>query len=55
MDHVWGEEIDMLSNTVNMVISSLRRKLRQFSEKEFIYSVHGLGYKFETEAIKKYE
>lgn len=47
MDHVWGEEIDSFSNTINMVISSLRKKLSQLSENDFIQSVHGLGYKFE--------
>lgn len=49
MDHVWGEDIDMFSNSVNMVVSSLRKKLRQLSEVKFINSVHGLGYKFEVQ------
>lgn len=48
MDHVWGNEIDLFSNTVNMVISSLRRKLNQLSGNEFIRSVHGLGYQFKN-------
>ena len=48
MDHVWGDEIDLLSNTVSMVISSLRGKLKKISTDNFIRSVHGLGYKFEA-------
>lgn len=46
MDHVWGDELNPFSNNVNMVISSLRAKLRQLTSEEFIYSVQGLGYKF---------
>lgn len=49
MDHVWGEEINPFSNTVNMVISSLRRKLGRLSSNRLIHSVHGLGYKFELQ------
>ncbi len=46
MDHVWGDELDPFSNTVNMVVSSLRKKLALVSSKALIDSVHGLGYKF---------
>ena len=49
MDHVWGEGIDLFSNTVNTIVSSLRKKIRQLSKKDFIKSVHGLGYKLELE------
>lgn len=52
MDHVWGEEINPFSNTVNMVISSLRRKLGRLSSNRLIHPVHGLGYKFEVERKK---
>jgi len=48
MDHGWGQEIDPFSNTVNMMISSLRKKLRQLTSHQFIHSVHGLGYKLEV-------
>src|SRR3989344_1109809 len=46
MDHVWGDELDPFSNTVNMVVSSLRKKRALVSSKALIDSVHGLGYKF---------
>lgn len=48
MDHVWGEELDPFSNTVNMVVSAVRKKLKKVTGKNFIESVHGLGYKFEN-------
>lgn len=55
MDHVWGDDIDLLSNTPNMVISSLRRKLERLSGRNFIQSVYGLGYKFEIEGLNSRE
>ncbi len=55
MDHVWGDDIDLLSNMPNMVISSLRRKLERLSRRNFIQSVHGLGYKFEIEGLSSRE
>jgi two-component system OmpR family response regulator len=48
MDHVWGSNLDSFSRTLDMVISSLRRKLKKISPKKFIQSVHGLGYRLET-------
>jgi len=48
MDHIWGEDIDPFSNTVNMVIASLREKLGRLIKTKFIHSIHGLGYKFEA-------
>lgn len=53
MDHVWGEDIDVFSNTVNMVISFLRKKLQKLSAEKFIHSVHGLGYKFEVNTTRE--
>ena len=55
MDHVWGDDIDLLSNMPNMVISSLRRKLERLSGRNFIQSVYGLGYKFEIEGLNSRE
>lgn len=46
MDHVWGDDLDVFSNTVNMVISSLRKKLSLVTSKKYIQSVHGVGYRF---------
>lgn len=49
LDHVWGNDINPFSNVVNVVISSLRKKLQHLSGQNFIDSVHGLGYKFKHE------
>jgi DNA-binding response OmpR family regulator len=45
MDHVWGNQIDSFSKSVNVVVASLRKKVKKLSSKKYILSVHGLGYK----------
>lgn len=47
LEGVWGDEANIFSNTVNITISNLRKKLASVSKKKFIHSVHGLGYKFD--------
>lgn len=44
--HVWKEEIGIPDNAVQCVISSLRRKLRKYTDQEYIQTVWGIGYKF---------
>ena len=39
-------EADDINNAVQCVISSLRRKLRKCTAKEYIQTVRGVGYKF---------
>ena len=39
-------EADDINNAVQCVISSLRRKLRKCTDKEYIQTVWGIGYKF---------
>ena len=43
---VWKEETESYENAVQCVISSLRRKLRKYTDKEYIQTVWGVGYKF---------
>ncbi len=47
LDHVWGSEIDSLSNVVDVYIGYLRKKIdRAFpNEKTLIKTYKGLGYK----------
>lgn len=47
--HVWNYDADILPNTVEVYIRNLRLKIdHQFpSEKPFIYTVRGFGYKLE--------
>ncbi len=49
MDHVWGSSMNVFSNTVNMMIGFLRKKLKQLAAEDLIQSVHGLGYKLEVQ------
>ena len=44
--HIWKEEISILDNAVQCVISSLRRKLKKYTDTEYIQTVWGIGYKF---------
>ena len=49
LEHVWDMNADPFSNTVEAHILSLRRKLDADDGKKLIYTVHGLGYKIDTE------
>ena len=46
---VWNEEPLDADNAVYCVISSIRKKLRKFTTKEYIQTVWGVGYKFNSE------
>ena len=43
--HVWGEEYFGDDNTVNVHISNLRAKLGRVSDREYIKTVWGIGFK----------
>lgn len=44
MTHVWDEEIDLFSNTVDVHIRYLRRKIDEHHKQRLIYTVRGKGY-----------
>ena len=44
---VWKEETESYENAVQCIISGLRKKLKKYSNKEYIRTVRGVGYKFE--------
>lgn len=46
LNHVWGEDIDMFSDTVKTHIKTLRKKIDQ--KKEFIKTYRGKGYLIEN-------
>ncbi len=48
LEHVWDMNADPFSNTVEAHVLSLRRKI-DAGGKKLIYTVHGLGYKIDTE------
>lgn len=48
-EHVWDMNIDPVSNTIEMHILNLRKKLEQSNKKRLIHSIPGRGYKIDTE------
>ena len=49
--HVWGEDyIDITAKTIHNLMSRLRQKLQVTSDTcEYIFSIRGIGYKFDSE------
>ncbi|MBT7736351.1 winged helix-turn-helix transcriptional regulator [Candidatus Peregrinibacteria bacterium] len=47
LEEVWDRNIFCPTNTVDVHVSSLRRKLNGFDAKEKIRTVHSIGYMFE--------
>jgi two-component system OmpR family response regulator len=45
LDHVWDTDVDQLTNTVDVHVSLLRRKVDRGSDEKLITTVHGCGYK----------
>lgn len=45
---VWKETPVSIDNTVMCLLSELRRKLTLYSKKEYIHTVRGVGYKFQS-------
>ena len=47
LEHVWDINTDPFTNTVEVHILFLRRKLDEGFKRKLIKTVHGYGYKFE--------
>lgn len=47
-EHIWDNNPQLNSNTVDAHICNLRRKIRQLTQKNYIQTVYGLGYKLVT-------
>jgi DNA-binding response OmpR family regulator len=45
LEHVWGEDADIFTNTIETHVLNLRRKIGQNDKKEFICTIPGMGYK----------
>lgn len=43
-EHVWGSSFDSFTNTVDVYISKLRKKIDQEADKKLIHTVRGIGY-----------
>lgn len=46
LEEVWDQNIFCNTNTIDVHVSALRKKLRVFSSTEFIKTVHCIGYVF---------
>ncbi|MFH1047105.1 MAG: response regulator transcription factor [Patescibacteria group bacterium] len=49
LEHVWDMDADPFSNTIEAHVMSLRRKIDIEGHHKLIQTVHGLGYKIDTE------
>ena len=48
LDHVWDTDVDQLTNTVDVHVSFLRRKLDRDADEKLITTMHGYGYKLQA-------
>jgi len=48
MEHIWNDEIDPFSNTIEAHILNLRKKIEGVSKRKLIHTVPGRGYKIES-------
>ena len=51
-EHVWGKDDYYNSNTIDVHIRRLRKKLKQYSKADYIRSIYGLGYRTEIIGVK---
>lgn len=54
LENVWDMNIDPFTNTVDVHIRFLRKKVDVGNRDKLIHTVHGIGYKFEKEVKKIY-
>lgn len=47
MEHVWNEDSDPFSNTIEAHIMNLRKKIRGGNQRKLIHNIPGRGYKIE--------
>ncbi len=52
MEHVWNEDIDPFSNTIEAHIANLRKKIDSTTKHKLIHTVPGRGYKIEPRGRK---
>jgi DNA-binding response OmpR family regulator len=52
LDQVWGTKTDVVADTVRSNIKTLRRKIDTPGKPSLIVTVHGIGYKIETQTIQ---
>ena len=47
-EHVWNEQMEIMSNVIDVHIKEIRRKLAQLGAEQVIVTVRGAGYRIET-------
>jgi DNA-binding response OmpR family regulator len=47
-EHVWNEQMEIMSNVIDVHIKEIRRKLAQLRAEQVIVTVRGTGYRIET-------
>jgi len=50
-EKVWGINFDTHTNFVNVYISYLRKKIKDYTKYDYIQTVRGEGFMFSTESI----
>lgn len=44
IEHIWGEDASMFSNSIKVHVSNLRKKLSEYSDSDIISNIRGAGY-----------
>ncbi len=44
IEHIWGDDASMFSNSIKVHVSNLRKKLAEYSDKDIISNIRGAGY-----------
>ena len=48
MEHIWGSDLDRLSNVIDVYIRNIRRKIEQYTSEQLIKTIRGKGYVLES-------
>lgn len=49
MEHVWGEEVNLFTDSIKVHVSNIRKKLRVATGEEYVCTVRGSGYRINKE------
>lgn len=55
LEHVWNDEIDPFSNTIESHILNLRKKIDSSPRKKLIHTIPGRGYKIDTTSVSVFD
>lgn len=49
LEHLWGYDITAMTNTIDVHVHRLRKKLEKYTQKKYIQTIHSVGYRLITE------